>query len=175
MAGAWSRRALGEVALVRGDAEEAARLAAESERLAGEASARIDRARATYLRGRALAAGGAREEAREALRSAAAEFDRCEARHLRELAERELGRLGGRAHRRSRRGDAGGEGVETLTGRELEVAHLVVDRRTNAEIAAALFLSEKTVESHLRNIFRKLGVGSRTDLARAVERHHRGS
>jgi DNA-binding CsgD family transcriptional regulator len=53
------------------------------------------------------------------------------------------------------------------------VARLVVDRKSNAEIAAELFLSQKTVESHLRNIFRKIGVSSRADLARAVERVER--
>ncbi len=57
-----------------------------------------------------------------------------------------------------------------LTERELQVARLVVDRRTNAQIARELLLSEKTVETHLRNIFSKMGVGSRVDLARAVER-----
>jgi DNA-binding CsgD family transcriptional regulator len=57
-----------------------------------------------------------------------------------------------------------------LTGRELEVARLVVDRRTNPEIAAELFLSLKTVETHMRNIFRKLDAGSRVEVARIVER-----
>jgi DNA-binding CsgD family transcriptional regulator len=59
--------------------------------------------------------------------------------------------------------------VETLTEREREVARLVVDRRTNAEIAEALFLSPKTIETHMRNMFRKLDVSSRADVARAVE------
>ena len=49
------------------------------------------------------------------------------------------------------------------------LARLVVARKTNAEIAAELFLSIKTVESHLRNLFRKLGVSSRVEVARAVE------
>jgi DNA-binding NarL/FixJ family response regulator len=55
----------------------------------------------------------------------------------------------------------------------LEIARLVVDRRTNPEIAANLFLSQKTVETHLRNIFRKMEVASRVALAYAVERADR--
>ena len=57
-----------------------------------------------------------------------------------------------------------------MTERELQVARLVVDRMTNAQIAAELFLSQKTVETHLRNIFNKLGVADRVSVARAVER-----
>jgi DNA-binding NarL/FixJ family response regulator len=53
------------------------------------------------------------------------------------------------------------------------VARLVVDRKTNGEIAAELFLSPKTVEAHLRNIFNKMGVATRVSLARAVERADR--
>jgi DNA-binding NarL/FixJ family response regulator len=59
--------------------------------------------------------------------------------------------------------------VDSLTTRELEIADLVTDRRTNREIAATLYLSEKTIESHLRNIFVKLGVSSRVAVARAIE------
>jgi DNA-binding NarL/FixJ family response regulator len=55
------------------------------------------------------------------------------------------------------------------------VARLVVDRKTNPQIAAELFLSQKTVETHLRHIFDKLGVASRVELARAVERSDRGA
>jgi DNA-binding NarL/FixJ family response regulator len=60
-----------------------------------------------------------------------------------------------------------------LTERELQLAMLVFDRKTNPEIASELFLSKKTVETHLRNIFRKVGVSSRVELARAVERAQR--
>ena len=88
-------------------------------------------------------------------------------------AERELRKLGHAVHRRSRPGKADENGIASLSARELELARLVVDRKTNPEIAAALFLSQKTVESHLRNIFRKLGVSSRVELARAVERADR--
>ena len=68
---------------------------------------------------------------------------------------------------KTRQGD--GTGVERLTEREREIARLVVDQRTNGEIAAQLFLGRKTVETHLRNIFAKLGVSSRVDVARVVE------
>ena len=60
-----------------------------------------------------------------------------------------------------------------MTGREREIARLVADRRTNAQIAAALFLARKTVETHIRNLFQKLGVSSRVEVARAVERFDR--
>ena len=55
------------------------------------------------------------------------------------------------------------------------MARLVVDRKTNPEIAAQLFLSQKTVETHLRNIFRKVGVTSRVELARALSPRVRSS
>jgi DNA-binding CsgD family transcriptional regulator len=75
-------------------------------------------------------------------------------------------------YRRSAPGTAN-VGVASLTERELQLARLVVDRRTNPEIAAELFLSQKTVETHLRNIFRKVGVANRVELARAVEQAER--
>ena len=76
-------------------------------------------------------------------------------------------------HRRTSRGSSDGTGIELLTGRELEVAELVLDRRTNREIAGELFLSLKTVETHMRNIFHKLGVSSRVEVARTLARAHR--
>ena len=54
-----------------------------------------------------------------------------------------------------------------------EIARLVVDRKTNPEIAGELVLSQKTVESHMRNLFQKLGVSSRTEVARVIERAER--
>ena len=82
---------------------------------------------------------------------------------------RELRRLGARAEPRGPASGADG-GVASLSRRERQIADLVTDRHTNREIAGTLFLSEKTVESHLRNIFVKLSVSSRVDVARAVER-----
>ena len=137
---------------------------------AEDAGVPIEAALARTLAGRALAGAGQRERALEQLERAAAELDGCGARRWRAEAERELRRLGRRVHRRTRPGRPDGTGIESLTERELEIARLVVDRRTNPEIAAALFLSPKTVESHLRNAFAKLSVSSRVELARAVER-----
>ena len=57
-----------------------------------------------------------------------------------------------------------------LTPRETEVARLLVDGKTNPEIAAALFISERTVQSHVANIMAKLGVNSRTAVAARVVR-----
>ena len=74
-----------------------------------------------------------------------------------------------RSHRRTRPGNTHGPGIESLTERELQVLRLVVDRRTNPEIAEELLLSQKTVETHLSNIFNKMGVATRVALARAVE------
>lgn len=55
-----------------------------------------------------------------------------------------------------------------LTPQELQVAALVAGGSTNKEAAASLFLSAKTIEFHLGNVYRKLGIRSRTELARAV-------
>ena len=85
---------------------------------------------------------------------------------------RELRKLRARAEAR---GPAPGDesGIESLSKREREISELIVERMTNKQIAAELFLSEKTIESHLRNIFNKLGVSSRVEVARAMERERR--
>ena len=87
---------------------------------------------------------------------------------------RELRRLGARAEPRGPAARATAA-IDALTKRELEIAELVTDRMTNREIAPTLFLSDKTIESHIRNIFHKLGVSSRVDVARAVERERRAA
>ena len=53
-----------------------------------------------------------------------------------------------------------------LTERQLEIARLVADDLTNRQIAARLFLSERTVETHITNILNKLGLSSRVQLSR---------
>jgi ATP/maltotriose-dependent transcriptional regulator MalT len=166
LAQGWRARAA--VLLADGEHEKAAELARRSAQSAGEAGARVEAARSLALAGRALVAAGEREQALELLRGAEAELDACGAVRPREEARQELRRLGGRVEPRGPA--AGGEGLGSLTGREREVADLVTARRTNKQIAADLYLSEKTVESHLRNVFFKLGVSSRVEVAEAVER-----
>jgi DNA-binding NarL/FixJ family response regulator len=77
-----------------------------------------------------------------------------------------LRRLGRRVARQGVRGT--GVGVAALSARELEVARLVADGRSNREIAAQLHLSEKTIESHLARAFGKLGVRRRAALASRI-------
>jgi ATP/maltotriose-dependent transcriptional regulator MalT len=173
MAVAWAARAEAAVRLADGDAAGAAERALAAASAADGASAPVEAAIGRVLAARALVEAGDVDAAVTELETAAAAFERCGAVRRREAAEQELRRLGRRVHRRGRPGAADAGGLESLTGRELEVVDLVVDRRTNPEIAAQLFLSLKTVETHLRNVFRKLGVSSRVELAREVERLRR--
>ena len=170
LAAAWAERAAAAVALDSGDSATAIDRALASAEAAREVGAPIESGLSRTLAGRALARAGQNERAVAELRHAAAALDACGALRYRDESERELRKLGQRTHHRTRPGKNDGTALETLTARELQVARLIVDRKTNPEIAGALFLSQKTVETHLRNIFRKVDVSSRVELARAVER-----
>jgi DNA-binding NarL/FixJ family response regulator len=143
-----------------GGAHAAALRAAE---LAESVGAVIQAARARVLAGRATTD----EAAIPLLERAASELAACGAVRLRDEAARELRRRGVKATARRRRAP-GTDGLASLSGREREVADLVALGRTNKEIAAELFLSEKTVESHMSRLFGKLGVRSRAEVAKAV-------
>jgi ATP/maltotriose-dependent transcriptional regulator MalT len=170
---AWADRAAGAIALHSGNTGYAIERALASADAARGVGAPIEEALSRTLAGRALAHSGQTDRAVAELERAAAVCDACGALRYRESAERELGKLGRRPHRRTRPGTIDGAGIASLTERELQVARLVVNRKTNPEIATELFLSQKTVETHLRNIFRKMIVTSRVELARAVERVER--
>jgi ATP/maltotriose-dependent transcriptional regulator MalT len=152
-------------------AEHALGAAAELELVA----ALFDAARARELAGRAFAQAGDRDRAARELERAAMAFDSFGSLRFRNQAERELRKLGRHIHHRTAPGSKDGSGIEALTARELQVARLVVDRKTNPQMAAELFLSQKTVETHLRNIFHKMNVTSRVGLAQAVERADRAA
>ena len=167
LAAALARRARARVMLARGDANEAVAAAREAADIEDEVGARVAASQSRTLEGRALAAAGWRDDAITVLRRAEAELAACRAVRYADEAARELRRLGRRVTRRGRGVAEGGAG---LTARELEVARLVTAGRTNREIAAELFLSEKTVETHLRHAFEKLGVSSRAALAGVLAR-----
>jgi DNA-binding NarL/FixJ family response regulator len=175
MAAAWADRASATVELQTGDPVAAARHALASAAAADQAGAPIEAALSRVLAGVALAQTAERDRAVTELERAARDFEECGALPYRDAAEQALGKLGHRIHRRTRPGQAGAAGIESLTERELQVARLVVERMTNPQIAAKLFLSHKTVQSHLRTIFRKMNVSSRVELARAVERAERSA
>ena len=173
LAAAWADRAAAAVALSAGDPACAAERGLASAAAADQAGAPIEAALSRIAAGRALGRAGQAERAVGELQRAAAQLDACGALRYRDEAERELGKLGHRIHRRTRPGKPGAAGIESLTERELQVARLVADRKTNPQIAAELVLSQKTVETHLRNIFHKIDVSSRVALARAIERADR--
>ena len=157
--------------LADGHAAEALPVASAGHAVASGRGLRFDAAHLRRLEGQALLELGRRGEAVKALREAEREFQEIPSVRARDAVRRELRRIGVRAGpRRAAPGAGDGEGLDSLSAREREIAELVTDRKTNREIAAELFLSEKTIETHLRNVFFKLGVSSRVDVARAIER-----
>ncbi len=98
-----------------------------------------------------------RREARETLEEALAIFERIGAALWAERARAELKRISGRAATPG-----------ALTPAEERVAALVAEGKTNREVAAALFLSDRTVEGHLARIFGKLGIRHRTEVGPAL-------
>jgi DNA-binding CsgD family transcriptional regulator len=101
--------------------------------------------------------------AREQLRAAVDAFDGLGARPWAARARAELAATG--ETRRPR--DA--TGIEQLTPQELQIALLLAAGKTTREAAAALFLSPKTVEYHLRHVYRELGIHSREELAQRIK------
>jgi DNA-binding CsgD family transcriptional regulator len=115
-------------------------------------------ARTQLCYGERLRRAGRRIDARDQLRAAHHGFDRLGARPWTERAATELKATGERLRRRE--AHAG----EELTPQELQVALQVADGKTNKEAGAALFLSPKTVDFHLRRVYRKLDIRSRGEL-----------
>ncbi len=144
-------------------------LALESVAITDALGLRIESARGRILAGRALAAAGDRDAAAEQLRAAEGLLVDAPAGHLRAEAVRELRRIGRRVNRAGRAGRADAAGPAALTARELEIARLVAGGLTNRAVAQTLFLSEKTIETHLAGAFLKLGVRTRGALAGALE------
>jgi DNA-binding CsgD family transcriptional regulator len=118
----------------------------------------LDRGRTLLALGATLRRSKRRREARETLDEAVAVFERIGAALWAERARAELKRISGRAATPG-----------ALTPAEERVAALVAEGKTNKEVGAALFLSDRTVEGHLAHIFGKLGIRHRAELAGALQ------
>jgi DNA-binding CsgD family transcriptional regulator len=123
----------------------------------------FEEARTRLSFGGALRRAKSRVAARPQLRLALAGFERLGARPWADLAANELEATGERA----RRGGHGRLGVLTL--QETRVAQMLGSGKTTKETAAALFLSPKTVEYHLRHLYQKVGIRSRSELCAVVD------
>jgi DNA-binding CsgD family transcriptional regulator len=120
----------------------------------------FERARTELCFGQRLRRTGQRIAARQRLCCALETFERLGAEPWAAIAKRELSASGERARRRL------DETRDELTAQERQVAHIVAEGATNREAATRLFVTTKTIETHLSRIYRKLGLRSRTDLAR---------
>ena len=120
----------------------------------------LDRARTQLLFGEQLRRQRRRVDAREHLRAALETFEALGATPWAERARTELRASGETARKRDP------STLSRLTPQELQVARFVGEGLSNKEVAAQLFLSPRTIDAHLRSVFAKLGVTSRTQLAR---------
>jgi DNA-binding CsgD family transcriptional regulator len=141
------------------DADRAESAFAEAEAAHAAIDLPFDRARLELRLGEQLRRARRRVDARRHLRSAVDAFARAGATPWEQRAANELRATGETARRREP------STLDELTPQEAQIARLVAEGATNRDIAARLFLSPRTVEYHLRKVFRKLGLSSRTQLA----------
>lgn len=163
--------AAAELALVEGDLAHAESLLARSHELLAAVTAPYEKALVGLRWGEVAGAAGHRELAVERLTSAYRTARTLGAKPLASQCSAALALMGEQVERRLGRAAARDLDSGGLTRREAEVlAHLAQDE-TNKEIAAALFLSTRTVDMHVRNVLQKLGSSSRgAAVRRAIER-----
>ena len=127
-----------------------------------DSEARLEHACALFELGSAVRRAGRRADAREPLLAALDLADRCGATSLADRAREELHAAGARPRRERL------SGVQALTPQERRIAQMAAGGMTNRAIAQSLFLTTRTIEMHLANAYRKLGVSARTGLPRAL-------
>lgn len=154
---AQATRCRGLVAAAKGDVEQARLLLERATARHQAVGDQFGRARALLALGIVTRRARQKRAAREAIEAALEGFERLGAASWAKTARAELGRVGGRTR------------SDGLTPAELRVANLVAEGHTNREVADTLFLGERTVASHLTHIYAKLGVRSRTELARRLQ------
>jgi DNA-binding CsgD family transcriptional regulator len=148
-------RGRGLLAAARGDLDEAQTALEEALALHGKLTYPFEAARTELILGTVHRRARRKRAGRDAIERALGTFQQLGTPLWAEKAQAELGRIGGRA-----------KGTLELTPTEGRIAELVAKGATNQEVARALFLAPKTVEWNLSRIFRKLGLRSRTELAR---------
>jgi len=156
----WTRALAARCRALQAPAADAEEHFQEALRLHGLGDRAFDRARTELLFGELLRRDRRRTHAREHLRAAADIFERLGAEAWAERARGELRASGESARKRDPSTAA------QLTPQELQIARLASEGRSNKEIAAQLFLSPRTIEYHLRKVFMKLGISSRSELIR---------
>jgi len=154
-------RTLSRIADAMGEHEDAAARAKASALLDERSGAKLEGLRDRVLYASALASGGERELAIATLADIAAQADRLGATSVRKLAAREWRTL-------SRDAPRADGGFASLSDREREIAVLVAEGHTNRSIGSTLFLSERTVQTHLSRILSVLGLPSRTAIPAAL-------
>jgi DNA-binding CsgD family transcriptional regulator len=147
--------------LLEGGAKQVGRFREAAEVLE-RSPARLEQARALTDLGAAVRRGNRRSEARGPLQKGLEIARRCGARALAQRARTELRAAGGRSREADR------DVAQDLTASERRVAELAAEGRSNPEIAQALYVTRKTVETHLGHVYRKLHISGRAELARAL-------
>ena len=139
-------------------------LLSESVEVLAGSRAKLELARSRVDLGAALRRNGHRADAREALREGLDEAERCHAHALAARARDELRTAGARPQRGELRGR------DVLTASETRIARMAATGMTNPQIAQTLFVTRRTVETHLTSAYRKLSIATRDQLPAALER-----
>jgi len=134
----------------------------ESVEVARSSPSRLEEARNLVVLGAALRRSGALVEARRVLGEGMDLAHRVGAGGITRAAREETHAAGGRPRRLAT------TGRDSLTPAEHRVVQLVIEGRSNRQVAESLFVTPKAVEYHLANAYRKLGIGSRVELASAL-------